>query len=193
MRIRHLLLALIVASVAVIALAGFGPQPITAQITFVQATQNRNQAQTQDQNQRGLPPEKKKSLSRYGPEDAFPGANQQEESRRQNTGSRQRSQRASASRPAPTSRRSPTPAATQPTSLVAAPSPASTQPMTAKPSPTMIATLGAQFQPSSPAPQSSSASPWAVPILSGLALTVFIALIYVLTKLVEKIRGDSRA
>lgn len=184
MRIRHLSLALIVSSVA--ALAGFGQRAVTAQITFVQAPQNRNQTQTQDQNQRGLPPEKKQSLSRYGPEDAFPGASQQEENRRQNTGSRQRSQRASASKPAPTPRRSPTPAVT----LIATPSPAIVQAV--KPSPTMIAARGNQFQPPSPTQQSSSASPWAVPILSGLALIVSIALIYVLTKLIEKIREDSR-
>jgi len=191
MRIRSLSLALIGSSLAVAACAGFcqhfGQQAVVAQITFVQTPQNRNQPQSQNQNQRGLPPEQKKSLSRYGPEDVFPSANEQEESRRRNTGSRQRSQRASASRPSPAPRQSPTPAT--------ATSPAAAQPAAAKPSPTMVAALGNQLQQAPPAQQSASAnaaSQWAVPVLSGLALIVTIALIYVLTKLVGKIREDSR-
>ncbi|MGE0126955.1 MAG: hypothetical protein AB7U82_02530 [Blastocatellales bacterium] len=187
MRIRYLSLALIVSSLAVVALAGFGQKAVMAQITFVQTPQNRNQTQ----NQRGLPPEKKKSLSRYGPEDVFPGVNQQEESRGRNSGQRQRSRRASTSRPASAPRQSPTPAATP----VLTPSSASSQPATAKPSPTLMAVLGNQFQQAAPARQSSStqsASPWTVPVLSGLALIVSIALIYVLTRLIEKIREDSR-
>lgn len=188
MGIRHFSLALILWSPTVVALTGFGQPTITAQITFVQASQNRNQSQTQDQNQRGLPPEKKRSLSRYGPEDAFPGANQQEESRKQSAGSKQRSQRSSASRTTP--RQSPTPATTPAMTVVTTPSPAIAQ--AATPSPTMIVALSNQFQPLPSAPRpSSSASPWAVPVLSGLALIVCVALIYVLTKLIEKIREDS--
>lgn len=193
MKIRFLSLALIVSFLAVAALAGFGQQAVMAQITFVQ-TPNRNQTQNQTQNQRGLSPEKKRSLSRYGPEDVFPSANEQEESRRQNSRTRQRSQTAPASRPAPTPRQSSTPAATPAALPVATLSPEPTQPATAKPSPTMIAAFGNQVQQLPAAPQSSStqpAPPWTVPVLAGLALIVSIALIYVLTKLIEKIREDS--
>lgn len=182
MKIRFLSMALIASVLTAAALAGF-EQTVVAQITFLQAPQNRNQ--TQDQ--RGLPPEKKKSLSRYGPEDAFPGAGGQDESRGRNSRTRQKSQRASSSKPAPTPKQSSTPKA-----LVAEPSPPPTQ--AAKQGPTTLAASGNQIQQLAPARQSSSAEPapqWTVPVLAGLALVVSIALIYVLAKLIGKIREDN--
>lgn len=182
MKIRFLSMALIASVLTTATLAGL-ELTVVAQITFLQAPQNRNQ--TQDQ--RGLPPEKKKSLSRYGPEDAFPGAGGQDESRGRNSRTRQKSQRASSSKAAPTPKQSSTPKA-----LVAEPSPPPTQ--AARPGPTTLAALGNQVQQLPSARQSSSSEPapqWTVPVLAGLALVVSIALIYVLAKLIGKIREDS--
>src|SRR5689334_10101503 len=79
------------------------------QITFVQAPPRnpQTQPQSQQQGQQGLPPEKKKSLSKYGPEDVFPGAREQEDNAPQPTrkNSRQSSGTAasrSVTRPSPT-------------------------------------------------------------------------------------------
>lgn len=184
MKTRFLSMALIASVLTAAAIAGF-EQTVVAQITFLQAPQNRNQ--TQDQ--RGLPPEKKKSLSRYGPEDAFPGAGGQDESRGRNSRTRQKSQRASSSKAAPTPKQS-----SNPKALVAEPSPPPTQAMAARPGPTTLTALGNQVQQLPSARQSSSSEPapqWTVPVLAGLALVVSIALIYVLAKLIGKIREDN--
>jgi len=167
------------------------------QITFVQAPQGRNQTQ----NQQGLPPEKKRSLSKVGPEDVFPGANEQEENRPRQSRPQLRSQTAPASRPASIPKQSVT--------LVATPSVTPAQPAVATPSPTMtpaqlavatpspaifVAALDNQGHQSPLVQQSIFArvgSKLTVPVLSALALVVSAALIYVLTKLREKLREGS--
>src|SRR6185436_18554092 len=63
MRVGFLSLALIV-----VAFAGAPGSPTSAtRSTFAQSQQPRNQAQSQE----GLPPDKKKTLSSFGPEDVF--------------------------------------------------------------------------------------------------------------------------
>jgi hypothetical protein len=178
--ISPVLPVLIIACLVAVFSSALGYQALARQITFVQGNQPRNQGQ----NQQGLSPEKKKSLSKYGPEDAFPNTEGQENSRRQNSRPAQRSQTASSSRPAPTPAPSATPVA-MPSLTLATPPPAS-------PSPTANAAAASgrsqQPPPISQAAAIQSADEWTVPVLSGLALVVSVALIYVLTKLREKIR-----
>lgn len=187
MRVGFLSRTLII-SLFVAALAGFAQQAFAMQITFVQAPQNRNQTQTQE----GLPPEKKKSLSRYGPEDVFPGATEQEENRNRKSQPRRNPQTAPASRPAPAPKQSATPVATLSATPSVTPSAPPSQPDVATPSPTIIiAALDNQGRQPPLAQQATFApfsSKWTIPVLSGLAVVVSAALIYVLTKLREKIR-----
>jgi len=185
---RTLMISLFVA-----ALAGFAQQAFAMQITFVQTPQNRNQTQTQE----GLPPEKKKSLSRYGPEDVFPGASEQEVNRNRESQPRRTPQTSPASRPAPKQSATPIapPSATPSATPSVTPSALPPQLDVATPSPTIIiAALDNQGR-QSPLAQLASfipfSSKWTVPVLSGLAVVVSAALIYVLTKLREKIRVGS--
>ncbi|MBL8192132.1 MAG: hypothetical protein JNK38_29245, partial [Acidobacteria bacterium] len=65
-------------------IAGFWmSETALGQITFVKAPQGSATPANRQTQQGGLTPEKKKSLSKYGPEDAFPGANEQENRQRQ--------------------------------------------------------------------------------------------------------------
>jgi hypothetical protein len=183
MKTRLFLTALAVSGLAAAALAVISRPAMATRITSVQGNQSRNQTQ----NQGGLPPEKKKALSRYGPEDAFPGTNEQQDNRRQGARSGQRSRRSPTPAPAP----GPSPSPTR----LATPSPIAAPVIPTSPSPTATAAALSNpvLQPP-PAQRSSfarSASEWAVPVLSALALIVSIALIYVLVKLREKIREGS--
>lgn len=143
-----------------------------AQITFVK-TPASNARQKQDQ---GLTPDKKKSLSNYGPEDAFPGAREQEE----------RQSRSKRSAP----RQSSSPATPQPSTPPPAPelTPVAT-PIAASPTPAigdqsaMAKTVGVQTAPD------KSWGATLVPItLSTAALLVFGALIYVVRMLRKKLK-----
>ncbi len=180
MKNRLLFQALIISGLAAGLMAGSGNRALATQITFVQSSQGRNQGQSQP----GLPPEKKKSLSKYGPEDAFPGATEQENNRRQSGRTPQRSQTPSSTTPSP----SPTPSVAP----VATPSPAVVPLFQVNPAPTVTAAArGNPIQPLPPPQQASSSQPaseWAIPVLSALALIVSVALIYVVIKLMEKIR-----
>src|SRR5262245_3050695 len=179
MRIKFHSLALII----FVALTGFEEPAFAMRITSVHVPQNRDQQETQQ----GLPTEKKRALSKYGPEDVF---SDQEMNDARQPRSRRKSQSAPVSSPSPTPtpKRSVTPAAT--------PTP---QPAEAIPSPTItVAALDNQAQqpplaqpppPAQPPPLAQLPPPirvlskWTVPILSSLALVVFVALIYVLNKL----------
>jgi len=146
------------------------------QITSVQLSES----QTQEQTQQGLPPDKKRSLSRYGPEDIFPEQGGVDQSRPRRV-----------SRPAPPSKLSPAPQQLPPTSL--APSAISTpQPAAAIPSPTIIfkalENQGRQTAIASQAPSVRIVSRWTAPVLSALALLVSAALIFVLNKLMKLIK-----
>jgi hypothetical protein len=159
-------------------------------IAFVQSQQPRNQTQTPEG---GLPPEKKKSISKFGPEDFF-GAQGGEDSRRNGAGARQPRN----TRPTPTPASAPPPRqpATSAKAPVTQPSVTPSQPSMATPSPTINAAAaldtGAPQSPLSQGnPSDKIASKWAAPILIGLALFVSGALIWTLTKLFEKIREGS--
>jgi hypothetical protein len=159
------------------ALAGFSQPAFAMHITFVQVPQNRDQTETQQ----GLSPEKKRSLSKYGPEDVF---SEQEMNDARQSQSRRKSQSAPGTNPPPAPKPSPSTAAT--------PSP---QPEAADPSPTInVAALDNQERQPPLAqlpPPVQGVSRWTVPILSGMALVVFVALIYVLSKLRGLLRASS--
>ncbi len=180
MKIRLIFPALVVYVLAAASPFGLTQQALATEIAFVQGNQPRNQGQ----NQRGLSPEKKKSLSKYGPEDAFPGADEPEDNRRQGARTTQPARTSSAPKYSPSPKQSATPVATP--SLILAPAiPASPNPKAA------AASLNNPVQQSTPAPRSATVQPasdWAAPVLSGLALIVSVALIYVLIKLRERIR-----
>jgi len=166
------------ASIIFAALAGVTQPAFAWQITFVQVQQNRDQQEAPQ----GLTPEKKRSLSRYGPEDVF---SEQEVNDARQPRSRRKSQSAPASNPSPAPKQSATPIAT----LGATPTP---QPKEITPNPTIdVAALDTQGPRVSLAQQTPSArflSKWTVPVLSGLALVVFSALIFVLNKLMSLLR-----
>jgi hypothetical protein len=183
MKIRLIFPALAVYVLVAASPLGLTQQASATQIAFAQGNQPRNQGQ----NQQGLPPEKKKSLSKYGPEDAFPSPDEPQDNRRQGARTTQPARTSSAPKYSPGPKQSATPVATPSTILAPA--------IPASPSPTAAETaLRNQVQQPTPAPQSSTvqnASDWRVPVLSGLALIVFVALIYVLIKLRERIREGS--
>jgi hypothetical protein len=183
MKIRLTFPALAVYVLAAAFLSALTQQLSATQIAFAQSNQPRNQGQ----NQQGLSPEKKKSLSKLGPEDAFPGGDEPQDNRRQGARTTPPARTSSAPKYSPGPRQSATPLATP--SLILAPA------IPASPSPTAAAaSLRNPVQQSTPALQTSTAQPasdWTVLVLSGLALIVFVALIYVLIKLRERIREGS--
>src|SRR5262245_38299442 len=105
MKIKNFPLSWLLSIVGVIACSAPARPAIAMQITFVESTQSRNQTQTQAQPQvqpqvqsraqsqarsqarpqEGLSPEKKKSLSKYGPEDIFPAGAEQESAQGRNS------------------------------------------------------------------------------------------------------------
>jgi hypothetical protein len=171
MRVRFHSQALIIFA----ALAGFAQPGFAMQITFVQVPQNRDQTETQQ----GLPPEKKRSLSRYGPEDVF---SEQEMNDARKPRSRRKPQPGSGSNPSPALKQSAAPVVTPALQLEAA-----------TPGPSLkVAALDNQgLQPPLPqlTPSVRVVSKWTVPVLSGLALVVFAALIFVLNKLKSLLRA----
>lgn len=173
MKVRFHSLALIIFT----ALAGFAQPAFAMHITFVQVPQNRDQTETQQ----GLSPEKKRSLSKYGPEDVF---SEQEMNDPRQPQSRRKPQSAPVSNPSPAPKQSASTAATP-----------ALQPEAADPVPTInVAALDNQERqpPLAQLPPSvRGVSRWTVPILSGLALIVFAALIYVLSKLMGLLRTSS--
>lgn len=150
--------------------------------TPVQDPQNR----IQTQNQQGLSPEKKKSLSNWGPEDVFPGETDEGEVRKKSDRSATRPVSRSSLKPgiqsaniAPITSQSPTP-----TKVTAA---------TAKPAPTATISVPALAQHNtlqSPTSQQFQIR-WLLSSLAVLSLLVLTALVYVLLKLMEKIREGS--
>jgi hypothetical protein len=179
MRFGFLILALVIAA--------FVSATPTA---LVKAQQPRSQSQSQE----GLSQEKKKALSRYGPEDLFGPA--QDDSRSRGAGQGGRQQRRGTPTPTPSApavRQSTTTAAAQPTATQP-PTTSTQQPAVATPSATIPApTLAAGIQ-QSPLSEDSPGkidSKWAAPVLIVMALIVSAALIFTLTKLFEKIKEGS--
>ena len=183
MRVVFLSLALIV-----VAFAGAPGSPASATLTaFAQPQQPRNQAQPQE----GLPPDKKKTLSGFGPEDVF--GVPEEDPRNRQPGRQPRKPQPTPAVQSPPPQRQPAtsaaaPSAQPPTSPVQSSSPV--------PSPTVAAAPlenGLQSPSLSQGDSSDNLFPkWVAPIgLIAMALIVSAALIFTLTKLVEKIREGS--
>ncbi len=150
---------------------------VLGQITFVTAPQGSATPANRQTQQGGLSPEKKKSLSKYGPEDAFPGASEQENQQRQTT-------RTSPRRTATTS-----PTSTPASTATATPTPA-TVAVTSSPSasiPTSATTNNTAASTTSSAQNSTGYN--LVPVtLATAALLVFGALIYVVGSLRKKLK-----
>ena len=182
MRVVFLSLALIV-----VALAGAPGSPASATRTaFAQSQQPRNQAQSQE----GLPPDKKKTLSSFGPEDVF-GVPEEDPRGRQ-----QGKQRKPLPTPAIQSPPQQKPPATSAAAPSAQPSASPVQSSTPEPSPTVAAAPlenGLQSPTLGQGDSSDKIFPkWVAPIgLIAMALIVSALLIFTLTKLVEKIREGS--
>lgn len=150
-------------------------QMAVAQITFVRTpTQQRPQGQGQS-GQPGLSPEKKKSLSKYGPEDAFPGAREQENNQR-------RSNRAAPRQATATPQPSPTPTITPSTVTVISP---------ASPPPSPMATVTASIEVNKSQTGKSGSSVLVPASLSAATLLVFGALIYVVGMLRKKLKQEN--
>lgn len=135
------------------------------------------QAPTRPPRQSGLTPEKKRSLSNYGPEDVFPGETsdrqQQDRTPPRQTRSR-RPSRSAASVPAPTATATPLPV------LATTPDPGPT-----------VQLLAGQTQTGS-LPAAQAPPDWLLPVLGALTLLVLTALLYTVYKLYEKLRRSSR-
>lgn len=157
------------------------------QITVERGAPPRNL--TPAQNQQNLPPEKKKSLSKFGPEDVFPGMADQEEKRRQSTRGGRRGSPAAKPSATPGSSPSPTPSLTPEPTQPTTPTPA---PTTAA-LPTTAAPISGAAQPNSSVPSvksnlQSTIPQWLLPSLAILSLIVLCILIYVVIKLYEQLR-----
>jgi len=184
MRVGFLSLALIV-----VALAGAPGNPTSATRTaFAQSQQSRNQGQSQE----GLPPDKKKTLSSFGPEDVF--GVPEEDPRNRQTGKQQ------TRKPQPTPAVQSPPPQRQPTTSAVAPSAQSSaapvQSSSPEPSPTVPAAAlenGIQSPSLGQGDSSDNMFPkWVAPTgLIAMALIVSALLIFTVTKLVEKIREGS--
>jgi hypothetical protein len=152
----------------------------------VQAQQTRNQTQSQQ----GLPPKQKQDLTRMGPEDIFGVSS--DDSRKSGTTARQRRTQPTPAAPSsPPPRQSTTSAATQPPATQP-----TVQPSVAAPSPTIpaagaIDSGGSQSPLSQEVSSDKIPSKWMATILILMALIVSGALIFTLSKLVEKIREGS--
>lgn len=150
------------------------------QITFVKTSQAPATPANRQTQQGGLSPEKKKSLSKYGPEDAFPGASEQENQQRQTNRTNPRRSGATASpttTPAPAATASPTP-----TPIVTTPSPD-----TSIPTPATMTNNAASASTTSSAPKSSG-SGLVLLTLATASLLVFGALVYVVRLLRNKLK-----
>lgn len=158
------------------------PAAAMGQITFVKAPEGTVPPVNRQAQQGGLSPEKKKSLSRYGPEDAFPGANEQENRQRQTNRPAQRRSGATAS---PTITPTPAPPTTPIQSPIAAPSPT----ISSTPATTAKLNDAASTSTTPPANQSSDSGLMVSLSLATAALLVFGALVYVVGTLRKKIKG----
>lgn len=163
------------------------------QTTFVQTPQRNQQGQQQgQQNQpgQGLSPDKKKSLSKYGPEDVFPGAHEQEDNNKQPNRQNTRRPSGAQSTPIPTPTMIPSP--TQPP--VQTPSPEQREALitsTPLPAPSAITTPAATTVANrlNQTPAGTATDSFLVPIfLIAASLLVLGALIYVLGMLKKKLR-----
>lgn len=140
-----------------------------------------SQTRGQDRKQPGLTPEKKRSLSNYGPEDVFPGE----------SGDRQ--QERSSGRPAP-ARRSSRPASATSPAPQATPTPLPVLSSTPDVKPTILtATNAAPTGVTRQMTDNVQAPPgWLLPTLAAVTLLVLTAFLYTVYKLYEKLRVGGR-
>jgi len=185
MRVGFLSLALIVVAFA----GASGILASATRVAFAQSQQPRNQTQPQE----GLSPEKKSALSRIGPEDVFGVTG--DDPRNRQSGKKQSKPQPTPTPQSPTTQRPPASSATAPSPQLSA---SPVQSNTAEPSPTVAAgslDSAAQQPPIGQGDSTDKIAPkWAAatPIgLIAMALFVSAALIFTLTKLVEKIREGS--
>ncbi|MEO6726655.1 MAG: hypothetical protein ABIP14_15315 [Blastocatellia bacterium] len=160
-------------------------EAVTGQITFVQSPPRNQQGQ---QGQQGLSPDKKKSLSKYGPEDVFPGVREQEDkSTRPSRKSSGQSSAKTAPRTASTPEPTPIPVTLTATPITNDVSP--TPPQLAAATPLVVTATGNR-QAQSPTKNSPSSN--LVPVALGAAsLLVLGALIYVASMLRKQLREGS--
>lgn len=138
--------------------------------------------QNQSQNNSGLSPDKKKSLSKYGPEDIFSNTPNRKEKRKKAAQVVQRS--------APTVTPTPTPSPKPSRSVMPSPTVTKTVAPSAKASKTPAVAL-VEDSPQPPLPDQPSNLAVVLSSLAALSLLVLTAFIYVLFKLVEKLREGS--
>jgi hypothetical protein len=147
----------------------------------------------QARNQDGLSQEKKRALSKLGPEDLWGVSGDESRNRGGSTTRQSRKGSPTPTPSAPASRQATTSAATQPSatppSTTSNQQPSAAAPTATIPAPTLVAGI------QSPLNQEDSPgridSKWVAPVLIGMALLVSAALIFTLTKLFEKIREGS--
>jgi cobalamin biosynthesis Mg chelatase CobN len=163
-------------------------QPILLVLFMMMQTLFLSAGFAQDNQKQGLPPDKKKSLSRFGPEDIFPGEAPREE--RRSTAGRS----SPAPRPSNRSRSSRNTEAATSLSTVASPVQSNDSTPQVDPAQPTINPSANQNQTSyQPRQQSSQQSNpgWLLAILAALTLLVLTALVFVLFKLMGKLRETS--
>lgn len=171
---------ILTARILMMVIAGFWMSATAlGQITFIKAPQGSATPANRQPQQGGLTPEKKKSLSKYGPEDAFPGASEQENRQRQTNRTNPRRSDLPASPPS-------TPAPTATTTPTPAPIAATSSPGTSVPTPATITNNPAASATSSA--QNSTGYNLVPVTLATAALLVFGALIYVVGSLRKKLK-----
>ncbi len=138
----------------------------------------------QGRNQQSLPPDKQKSLTTYGPEDVFPAQTDNREGQRRNRRPAARPTRVSKATAKPTAIETPQP--TQPPIVLSAtvePSPS--------PSPTATPAVAVANLSQEDPPQQQPNTLMSLQNLAFLTLLVSCALIFVLFKLMSKLREGS--
>ena len=171
---------MLTARILMMVIAGFwSATTALGQITFVKAPQGSATPANRQTQQGGLTPEKKKSLSKYGPEDAFPGANEQENRQRQTN-------RTNPRRSDPTASPTSTPASAATASPTPTPIETTSSPATSVPTPATITNNPAASATSST--PNSSGSGLVLLILATASLLVFGALVYVVRLLRNKLK-----
>ncbi|MBS1792015.1 MAG: hypothetical protein JST85_30190 [Acidobacteria bacterium] len=171
-------------------LVAFAFQVAGAQITFVETPVRQRQGQQGQPGQSGLSPEKKRSLSKYGPEDAFPGAREQENSGKRTTRAATRNGAANV-RPSPTITPAAKPSGTPSTIAAVTPTPASQFPLPSATAAALASSSGNSLQLNKTQPEKTGVSYLVPATLSLATLLVFGALIYVVGILRKKLKSES--
>lgn len=176
-----------VPALSVLFLVAFAFQVAIGQITFVETPTRQRQGQQGQPGQSGLSPEKKRSLSKYGPEDAFPGAREQENSSKQTTRATTKNKAANL-QPSPTITPAAKPVSTPSTIVAVTPTPV---PLPAATAASLASSSANSLQPIKTQPEKTGVSYLVPATLSLATLLVFGALIYVVGMLRKKLKSES--